>query len=359
MSKTPLAFDVAASPPASAGPGTHAAPPASAGARADGDAPRPPEPPPGSAPPYPFRTSPWYDPAVHQREQQGTARRALGPRRRVAAFVLVILGGVALPLAALLVNHALEQVLALGPVGTALLCAAVIATLANLLLLPTRKVDGQVVLHRAPRSGALCALLLAGALLSALFWGYLSLLFLPLAPISVVAIAFFGLGLCGLCPHGALAIGIVQSMRAGRVVHGRLGRGATVGVVAAALAVPLLVAGGAGLWARAGQARLELALGRIAATAPHGTERMRLIATLAGEEERVRESYRHEEDSARRRTLAEVYHRITDEPLTGDLYRVRNNTLIRPWWFTEQRGSPLSFGPFEFLPGSIFGGSFR
>jgi len=322
---------------------------------------RPPEPPEGSAPPHPFRTSPWYDPAVHQQEQerelQKTKPLAQGLRRRIAAFVLVILGGVVLPIASLIANHVVERVVALGAGGTALLIFSVIATLANLLLLPTRKtVGGQVVLVRAPRSALLCVLLAAGALVSALFWAYLSLLFLPLAPIAVVAIVFFGLGLCGLCPHGAVAIGIIQSLRACRVVHRRLGAGMTVWFVTGALLLPMLLAGAAGVSARAQQVRLKRLVGRIAAAQPYSSARMQLIAELRGEEERVSAAYWRNIAQDQRRTLAEIYHRITDEPLTADGYRMNSHTLIRPWWFTEPESSPLGFGPYELLPRFLFGG---
>jgi hypothetical protein len=315
------------------------------------------EPPASSAPPHPFRTSPWYDPAVHERERAPTPLEH-GLRRRVAAKVLVILGGVALPVASLLVNQALEQVVALGPLGVTLLILAVVSTLANLLLLPTRKTPaGQVVLVWAPRSTLACALLLVGALVTALFWSYLALLFLPLAPVSVVLIVFLGLGLCGLCPYGALAIGIIQSLRAGRVLHQRLGSGATVGVVVGAVLLPLLLAGGLGVHARVAEARFAALVEQIGESAPFGGERMRLIAGLRGEEERVLAAYQRETDDRRLRTLAEVHHRLTDEPMPPGRYRL-DHTLIRPWWFMDGAGrrSPLGFGPFEQLPRFLFGG---
>ena len=320
---------------------------------------RPTEPPEGSAPPHPFRTSPWYDPAAHRREVEQELRKteplARLPRRRVAAFVLVILGGVVLPIASLVANHVVEHVVALGAGGTAALILAVLATLANLLLLPTRKTASGQVLVRAPQSRLLCALLAASALLSAIFWGYLSLLFMPLAPISVVAIVFFGLGLCGLSPHFAAAVAIIQTLRACKLLGRRLGAGRTAGMMVGVALLPVLLAGAAGVNTRVRQARFDELVGRIAEAKPHSSARMQLIAQLSGEEERVTTTYWRSTDQERQRTLAEIYHRLTDEQLTSAHYIVHNKTLVRPWWFLEPEDRSRGGGPYTFLH-QIFGG---
>jgi hypothetical protein len=302
-------------------------------------------PPGAAAPPHPFRASPWYDPALHQRQVTAVRR----PRRRIGAAVLVVLGGVALPLCALAFNEILEQVVALGPFGIAALVLSVAFTLGNLVLLPTRRApSGRIVLARTPRSTWVRVLLLSGALLSGVCWGYLALLLLPLVPISTVAILLLGIGLCGLSPYPALAISIVQAIRAGRVVRQRLSLQGTVTVIVASLLTPVVLAGGLGVYAAARHARFEESVRRVAGTAPFSAERMEAIQKLRGDEDRVVAAYNRAETWDQQRILATIYHRLTDHPLKSeDSYRLfRYGAMVRPWWFVEDR-SPFGFAPLE------------
>lgn len=297
-----------------------------------------------AAPPHPFRAAPWYDPALHQRQVTAVRR----PRRRIGAAVLVVLGGVALPLCALAINELLELV-ALGPVGIAALVLSVASTLANLVLLPTRKApSGQIVLARTPRSTWVRVVLLSGALLSGVYWGYLALLLLPLVPISTVAILLLGIGLCGLSPYPSLAIAIIQAIRASRVVRQRLSLQGTVTVIVASLLTPVILAGGLGVYAAARQARFEESLQQVARTAPFSTERMEAIQKLRGDEDRVVAAYQRAETWDQQRILATIYHRLTDHPLKSEAsYRLfRYGAMIRPWWFAEDR-SPFGFAPLD------------
>lgn len=302
-------------------------------------------------PPAPYRTSPWYDPALYEAEL--AAARAEEPsrpalRRRWTAFVLVVLGGVVLPVGSLVMNALIDQVVHLDVVGTALLALGVVSTLLNLLLYPTRKDGrGRTVVVRAPRAVWARVLLLGGAVLNIVFWGYLSVLFLPLVPVSVPLVVF-GIGLCGLCPFAASAIGIIQARRATAALRERTSAtGAALAVVAFAL-TPVLAAVGLGLHARHQVLQVEARLEQVAAAPRHSTARIRAIATLQGAEDAVVALYRQTHAHPRRRLLSEVYQRLTDTSLSAHTWRQarRQRAIVQPWWFLEGH-DPLAFHPFD------------
>jgi hypothetical protein len=310
-----------------------------------------------TAPPHPFRESPWYDPeVVHrpcecpacQQERASAARPVLMPLR----IVLVVLGGVALPLVSLLVNLELH-VLALGALGHAAVLLSVLATLANLVLNPRRRArragkHRRPVVSAPPRSTALRIALLVGALASCVTWGYLALLFLPLAPISVVAILFVGLGLCGLCPFGALSIAMIQAYHATRAVAERIGRRRARALVLAGLLLPPVAAVALGTRALLERRQVLRAVDRVARTAPHSAERMLAIAELRGLEQRLADCYVASADRSQHEILAEAYLRLTDTPINAAVSRRHNwrrgnrGALIRPWWFLEG-ARPVTF----------------
>jgi len=308
-----------------------------------------------SAPPHPFRAAPWYEPELEHRPCQCPSCRqgstALGePRLMVFRLLLVVLGGVALPVASLLVNAQLH-VVELGTGGTVLVALSALATLANLVLYRRRRRRGdRTVLHSPPRSTVLLALLLLGALLGCLSWGYLALLFLPIAPLSVIAILFFGLGLCGLCPYGALSISIIQATHAARALAARIGRRAVLSLVLASLILPPLGAAALAVHAAAARRAVDRALDRIAQEAPHSARRMAAIAALSGEEDRLVERYLSSHTRQRQEVLAEAYLRLTDRTINQPVQdrldrrgsRFTGQSLIRPWWFLEEGGQPLS-----------------
>ena len=308
-----------------------------------------------SAPPHPFRAAPWYEPELEHRPcqcpscQQGS-KAVRAPRLMVFRLVLVVLGGVVLPVVSLTVNAELH-VVELGTVGTVLVALSALAALANLVLYPRRRRRGdRTVIHSPPRSTVLLALLLLGALLGCLTWGYLALLFLPITPLSVIAILFFGLGLCGLCPYGALAVSIVQTVHATRALSPRIGRRAVLALVLAALVLPPLGATAFAVRAAAARRALDRALDRISREAPHSTRRMAAIAALDGDEDLLVERYLSSHRRERQELLAEAYLRLTDRTINQPVQdrldrrgsRLIGQSLIRPWWFFEDGGTPLS-----------------
>lgn len=308
-----------------------------------------------SAPPHPFRAAPWYEPGLEHRPCQcpscRQAPKAVGaPPLMVFRLVLVALGGVALPVVSLAVNAGLH-VVELGTGGTVLVALSALAALANLVLYPRRRRRGdRTVVHSPPRSTVLLALLLLGALLGCLTWGYLALLFLPIAPLSVIAVLFVGLGLCGLCPFGALAISIIQTVHAARALAARIGRRAVLALVLAALVLPPLGAAGLAVHAAVARRALDRTLDRIAREAPHSARRMAAIAALGGDEDLLVERYLSSPTRERQELLAEAHLRLTDrtinqpvqDRLSGRGSRLVGQSLIRPWWFLEEGGKPLS-----------------
>ena len=309
-----------------------------------------------SAPPHPFRVPAWDDPRTEHRPcmcprccpPEGTR-----PRLRPWRIALCVAGGAVWPLAALLCNTAFH-VVELGTAGTAALLVTAASSLVNLVLLPTRHDPvGRRVVVSAPRAAWLRVALLLGALWSCLCWGYLGLLMLPLLPISVIAILWMGIGLCGLTPFAATAVALVQSVRAARSVSERLGRRATRILVAGGLVLPLLggVVVGLHVWQR--RLSLERQLARIAEQAPHSEERLRAITAMAGREAALPRLYAHL-DADRQRAAAEAYLLLTDQRLNEPAERAARGqqALIRPLWFLDGHGLPLGSG--AFLGGSFW-----
>lgn len=294
-----------------------------------------------SAPPHPFRAPAWYDPRLtHQPCLCPRCRPPRqGPELRPLRIMVVVACGVLWPLAALFVN-AIFLVVELGTCGHLGLLLAVAATLANLVLCPSRRdpSSGRVEV-RAPRASWLRAVLLLGSLWGCLVWGYLGLLMLPLLPLSLIAIIWQGLGLCGLTPFVALGVSLVQARRAVAVTTQRVGRPATALLVAAGLLLPPLVCAGAGFLARRRQAWLEAELGRIAGRAPHSEQRLTAIAGLAGRERWLPALYPKLRGAEEQRAAAEAYLLLTDERINEPVARrfQQERALIRPLWFLDGR----------------------
>lgn len=303
---------------------------------------------PVAAPPHPFRSAPWYDPAVGHypcRCPTCTTRRTGGRWAMPARVTLVLLGGVVLPLASLLVNASMK-VVDLGALGTGAIILAMVSTLANLLLSPCRrdKETGQVV-HRPPASTALRAALLMGALLSCLIWGYLGLLFLPLLPLSMMLVAMLGLGLCGLCPYAASSVAVIQAVRGTRALRRRLRLGWTLALVLGTLLLPPAILGGVGINRYYSRLQVDHQLERIAAARPFSAERLRLVAGMAGMEQTLVRRYVTTSDQQQRARIAEVYLRLTDQRLNQQVaahWQGRRHTAISPWWFLEAEQSFMS-----------------
>lgn len=299
---------------------------------------------PHTKPPHPFRASPWYDPSVeHRLCQCPNCRSPKGARswRQPFKTVLVVLGGVLLPLVSVVVNHWL-RVVDLDLQGNAAVLLAVAATMANLALSPCRRdPDTGEVSHRPPSSTGLRVALLAGALLGCVTWGYLALLFLPLAPLSIIAVIWLGLGLCGLCPFGALAISIIQAVRGVRAVRRRLGRAVTWGVTLASLLVPPAALGGVGLHHHFQRLQVDQQLIKIMDLRPYSYQRMAAVTGLEGKEQHLVRAYMATQDRGRHRLLAEVFLRLTDRRINAEVTRQvkdRGNTVINPWWFLQGTG---------------------
>jgi len=254
----------------------------------------------------------------------------------------VVLGGVVLPLVSVTVNHWL-RVVDLGLLGNAVVLLAVAATLANLALSPCRRnpVTGHVS-HHPPSSTALRVALLSGAMLGCVIWGYLALLFLPLSPLSVVAVLWLGLGLCGLCPFGALAISVIQTVRGFRAVRRRLGPAVTwAATLLSLLALPMTL-GGVGLHQHFQRLHVDRQLEQITKQRRYSYQRMAAMTGLEGKERHLVDAYMATRDEQRHKLLAEVFLRLTDRRINAevsDRSARRGITVINPWWFL--RGSDI------------------
>jgi hypothetical protein len=268
------------------------------------------------------------------------------PTLRPVRIALVVIGGAVWPLLALLVNthfHVVE----LGASGHLALILAVAAAVANLVLLPTRRDRfTRLVVTSSPQATWLRVTLLCGALLGCLAWGYLSLLMLPLLPLSVIAIIFFGLGLCGFTPFVALSVALVQVRRAARAVSERLGKRAAALLVLSGLLVPPLAGGAAGLVAWRRHVQLEAGVAAVAAQAPHSAERLQAIAALESSAERLPMLLADLHDLEQQRAAAEAYLLLTDRRVNEAVLRSRreHEVLIRPLWFLEGRRSRVFDG---------------
>jgi hypothetical protein len=261
----------------------------------------------------------------------------------VLRILLVLTGGVVLPAASLSLNEAMT-VVDLGTFGAAGVAMAALSALANLLLSPRRRdpATGRMR-HDPPRSLLLRLALLWSAALSCVLWGYLALLFLPLLPLSVVAVIFFGIGLCGLTPYGAAAIAVIHTVRGYRAVRGDLGRRWAFAALVIPLLLPVLVGAGGGLEERYHRRAMGRLLDAAAATRPFSRQRMELISRLEGYQRRLIEGYLRTEDRERRALIAEVYLRLEDTTLNQAVdhrYEQTSQHIIRPWWFL-QGVSPL------------------
>jgi hypothetical protein len=312
-------------------------------------------------PPHPFRDPAWYDPKVEHRPcqcprcQGGQPAVDVPPKLMVGRIILVALGGILLPIVSVLINLEL-RVVELGTLGTVAILISVAATLANLVLYPRRKVPAQLgviagsrgrkrweIVHAPPGSATLRVLLLVGALFSCLTWGYLALLFLPLAPISVIAIIALGLGLCGLCPHLSVTVSVIQAVHAARAVSRRLGRRWALAVVLGTLLLPPALLAGLGVNVYLGRAHVRRAVDRIADTGPHSVERMQAIARLEGLEDRLVDCYLATQDRSRHALYAEAYLRLTDRRINEPVYERLSSARapIQPLWFLSPEAKPI------------------
>lgn len=295
---------------------------------------------PHADPPHPFRTSPWYDPSVEHRPCQCPHCRAPGQGgtwRLPFKTVMVVLGGVLLPLVSLVVNNLWLHVADLGLPGAVAVLLAVAATLANLAFSPCRRdPDTGQVSHRPPASTLLRVALLFGALFGCVTWGYLSLLFLPLSPLSMIAVLWLGLGLCGLCPFGALAISIIQSARGVRAVRRRLGPNVTLAVTLLGLLAPPAVLGGVGFHRHFQHLQVDRQLTQIEKLRPFSYERMEAVTRLEGKEQILVSAYLSSVDTDRHRLLANIFLRLTDRRINAEVTartKHQGNTVVNPWWF--------------------------
>jgi hypothetical protein len=250
----------------------------------------------------------------------------------VLRTVLVIVGGVVLPGVSLVLNEAFH-VVDLGPVGTGAILLAMVSALGHLVWSWRRP--------EPPASSAWRVLLLGGSLVGVLTWGYLALLFVPLVPLSVIALLWMGLGLCGLCPYGALAIAVIHTVRDVRALSERFRRRAVIAFALAMLVLPVAVVGVVGLYHHRRRQEIGRALQRVAAFAPWSTERMRAISSLGGREEQLVETYLVAEKQADRALIAEVYRRLADRTLNRSVEEKARgqHALIRPLGFV--RGIPV------------------
>lgn len=294
-----------------------------------------------STPPHPFRSAPWYDPTLHTPPAPPPARRSVG------RIVLVLLAGVLLPLISILVNASME-IVALGRFGVALVVLSTLAVLANVIWVPVRRRPGGGPREvGGPASLWLQLLLLFGTVWTALWWGYLALLFLPILPISFVALIVMGLGFCGLCPYLATSVAIVQTLRVGRLLRARLSKRTLGGVIAAMIVVPVALAGAVALWGTLQDRALRRDLEALAKTPPYSLARMRGIEQLEGNERRLSVLFMDDTDYARRRLIAEAYQRLTDRTIDSALHRRgRRRGEIRPFFFVEAR-PVFSFNIFD------------
>ncbi|MCC6749466.1 MAG: hypothetical protein IT371_17510 [Deltaproteobacteria bacterium] len=272
------------------------------------------------------------------------------PRRgRPLLRVLALLaGGVALPTFAWLCNTALG-VVELGGIGTVALFATVASALAHLFFAPRRPhPDGPGSVDQLPGPTWARITLLLGALFSLLFWGYLALLFVPLIPLSLLAIIWLGLGLAGLAPYGAFAVALVHVLRDLRGLRERLRRPTRVLLVVVPLVLPVAAAALSALHASAARLGLDRTVTALVALPPHSTERLQAVAELRVAPALLVDAYfRAEGVPDRQAAIADAYLRLTDETLHEPVRqraRHRREALVRPWWFLDL-GSPSS-GPF-------------
>jgi len=304
-------------------------------------------------PPHPFRVSPWYDPTVEHQpcrcpECEAAQRKKSRPWVLGFKTFMVVCGGIILPIVSVVINHVLgqdgERVVQLGVVGTVAIIVSILTTLAHLVLSPVRRdLETGRLAHQPPASSAMRGLLFVGALLGCLTWGYLAVLFLPLVPISVIAIVFIGFGLCGLCPYGALAIHVIQAARGYHSLRARFTRGPVLAVLTLTLALPVLAMAGVGIANHLSRARLDARIDAIADTAPNSVARMEAFAGLRGLEGHLVDRYLLADGQEEMALLAEAHLRLTDEPIHGSVqsrFSRGNRSLIRPWWFLDG-GDPL------------------
>jgi len=299
-------------------------------------------------PDHPFRASPWYDPTLEHQpcacpECEAKRQRQTRPWKLTAKTALVVCGGVLLPIASVVTNHALgmdgEHVVQLGVAGTVAIAVSILTTLAHLIWSPVRRdlQTGRPVYCPPQRTWARAALFIA-ALLGCLTWGYLALLFLPLMPISFIAIIFMGLGLCGLCPYGALAIHVIQVVRGYRGLRARLPRRPVVALMLCCLLLPPAALASAGIHNHLARQSLNRRIDAVGKLAPNSVARMQAFAGLRGLEGHIVDRYLLSDTLEEQALLAEAHLRLTDEPIHGAVrarYSRGKRALIRPWWFLD------------------------
>jgi hypothetical protein len=160
-----------------------------------------------------------------------------------------------------------------------------------------------------------------------------------------VAVLYFGLGLCGLSPFFALALAVVHTVRSYRAARIDLPRGAVLAALLGPLLVPPLAGATIYGYQQRQQASLHHAMTMIGDLPELSNARIRAVATLAGEQDRLVELYATTSDHRIRQTIADVYHRLTDNVL--DAAHVRRvgledqRVLLRPFAHLEGR-SPFT-----------------
>jgi len=148
---------------------------------------------------------------------------------------------------------------------------------------------------------------------------------------------FAGIGLGGLAPFPALAVSVIQSVRAVRAARERL-RGWTIAAVLVPLLLPVGLAVGGGVHAERQHRRVDEALSAVGLAAPFSTERFAAIAALEGSEERLVQAYLRSQDRERHALIAETYLRLADRPINEEVTaraQRRRGSLIRPLWFLD------------------------
>lgn len=285
-----------------------------------------------SLPPAPYRAAPWYDPDV-------AAPRPLAKLRLLRfRWAMVFVGGVVLPIASLILNEVFD-VVRLGTGGVAVIVATILSMGLNLVLVPTKRAGkAQPIVVTAPDSLPLRLGLLGSALFSALFWGYLAILFLPMLPLSAIGIIVMGVGFCGFCPYGALAISGRQSVRLWRLVRPQVKTWQLRSFAAAVLAGPIVLALSLGLLGYRQRSVMQYQVAAISKTAPFSVERMTTIAALRGQEEALIALYLSSDKPEQKRAISEVYRRLTDRSirdLASQRWRAGFRRPIRPWWFLD------------------------
>lgn len=299
-------------------------------------------------PPHPFRASPWYDPTVEHQpcgcpECDAKRRKKNRPWVLTTKTALVVCGGVLLPMVSVGINYLMgkdgEKVVQLGALGMVAILVSVLTTLSHLLLSPVKRdLETGVAMHQPPPSTAMRAALLVAALLGCITWGYLALLFLPLLPISFIAVIFLGFGLCGLCPYGALAIHVIQAVRGYRSLRARLTRGPLLALLLGTLLLPPLSLACMGIANHVSRENLNDRMDAIAELAPNSVARMEAFAALHGLEGHLVDRYMLADDRQEMALLAEAHLRLTDEPIHGAVqsrFSRGSRALIRPWWFLD------------------------